>query len=338
MARTKHVAVRPTTTHSVRQRAVMQPLRCVLPQYTYKSDPDDESKDSTDDGDAEPSSESQSANDSGSEEDDQTQSNDYLDKDTIGFSLAPPSRTPTPPNRDIIATTIAHLAKPGPEPSEPERGETNVDDKSYHADLFFRYTGPPWPPGDPAVYCHQCRRKSGRLIMKYKSGYYCIRYKPNTVAFEINPSDEDCPRCSNTCTCDICTTRRREFYTYRTGGNKLDAQQPQHPVESRVRRTPRRAPRKQSPYHILDRHIIVPSSYYATMYDMTGTRIARTFLGEDGNNNFVVAQPARGPRVFIGEVAQEWRLGPDPVVHAELTPIRGKRTRGRGERVFLCWG
>lgn len=73
------------------------------------------------------------------------------------------------------------------------------------------------------------------------------------------------------------------------------------------------------------------------MYDETGTRIARTFLGADGDNTIVVAQPARGPHVFIGAVAKEWGLGSNPVVHSELTPIRGKRLRGRGSGRF-CVG
>ncbi|KAJ7035119.1 hypothetical protein C8F04DRAFT_1088984 [Mycena alexandri] len=246
--------------------------------------------------------------------------------------------------------------KPSPSPSRPKQtavkrrvekgGETKVDDSVIpsvqSADPFFRYSGPPWPPGDRTLFCHQCRGKRGYLSMKYeRCGHiFCVRcimmkYAPNTIAFDTNPDDDDCPRCNNTCTCDICTTRRGESYNYYKSSRR--PQKKQKPLGPRVRRTLGEARPKQSPYHVLEQQVIEPTTYYATMYDMTGARIARTFLGVDGDNSVVVAQPARGPRVFIGAVAQEWRLGPNPVVHTELAPIRGKRIRGRGSGRF-CVG
>ncbi|KAJ7732649.1 hypothetical protein B0H16DRAFT_1580598 [Mycena metata] len=243
--------------------------------------------------------------------------------------------------------------KSSPNPSRPKQtavkrrvekgGKTKVDASAvlsvHNADPFFRYSGPPWPQGDPDVYCHQCRRKTGHLLVKYEGcrHAFCVRcvmfkYEPNTIAFEANPDDDDCPRCNQTCTCDHCSTRRGESYKF---GRQLS--KPEESLGLRVRRTLGEARPKQNPYHVLEQQVIEPTTYYATMYDETGTRIGRTFLGADGDNTIVVAQPARGPRVFIGAVAKEWGLGPNPVVHSELTPIRGKRFRGRGSGRF-CVG
>ncbi|KAJ7028249.1 hypothetical protein C8F04DRAFT_1188790 [Mycena alexandri] len=118
-------------------------------------------------------------------------------------------------------------------------------------------------------------------------------------------------------------------------GSETRSQQSKYNLRSR--QPPRNASPRPSPYHVIDQLNIEPQSYYATMYDSNGMRIARTFVGANGDTNFVVANPFRRHRVFIGAVAPEWQLGPSPVVYSELTPIRGKRVRGRGSGRF-CIG
>ncbi|KAJ7019550.1 hypothetical protein C8F04DRAFT_1276152 [Mycena alexandri] len=118
-------------------------------------------------------------------------------------------------------------------------------------------------------------------------------------------------------------------------GSETRSQQSKYNLRSR--QPPRNASPRPSPYHVIAQLNIEPQSYYATMYDSNGMRIARTFVGANGDTNFVVANPFRRHRVFIGAVAPEWQLGPSPVVYSELTPIRGKRVRGRGSGRF-CIG
>ncbi|KAJ7715216.1 hypothetical protein B0H16DRAFT_1898863, partial [Mycena metata] len=103
------------------------------------------------------------------------------------------------------------------------------------------------------------------------------------------------------------------------------------PLSAVRRRQPlRRKTTKRSPFHVLDDMVIEPLAYYATMYNPNGTRIAKTFVGADGDNRFLVAHPAAQPRVFIGAVPPEWQLGSNPVVSSEVIPLRGKRIKGRG--------
>ncbi|KAF7368725.1 Lid2 complex component snt2 [Mycena venus] len=210
-------------------------------------------------------------------------------------------------------------------------GGTKVNDvvipSMYNADGFFRYSGPPWPPGDPDAFCHQCRRKSKRLSMAFEdcNHVYCIGYPPNTVAFAATSPHENCPKCSDVCSCDHCTSRRGEEYQYSRHRRPIDETE----LIPRVPRTPGVARAQHNPYEILDQMVIEPTTFFATLYDLNGEPFARTFLGADGNTDFVVAKPIKRRRVFIGAVQEQWHLGPDPLVSLEPTPKSKRKLEGK---------
>ncbi|KAJ7932417.1 hypothetical protein B0H13DRAFT_778881 [Mycena leptocephala] len=161
---------------------------------------------------------------------------------------------------------------------------------------------------------------------------YYGQIREGTVAFEPTSPNDGCPRCNDTCSCDNCTARRGEVYKFARGAPKIPLTDEQ--LGSRIPRTPSAVHAQQNPYHVIKQMVIEPTTYYATMYDLTGRRVARTFLGADGNNQVVVTQPVLRRRVFIGEVQDDWELGPDPVVFVEPTPLLGKRKRGFGSGPF----
>lgn len=115
--------------------------------------------------------------------------------------------------------------------------------------------------------------------------------------------------------------------------HQTDIRKRKYPLRSRY--PPLETSPKWSPYHVLDNMIIEPETYYATMYDSNGMRIARTFIGANGDTNFVVAKPARRRRVFVGAVPTEWGLGTNPVIYEETVPIKGSHLRGRGSGRFF---
>ena len=54
------------------------------------------------------------------------------------------------------------------------------------------------------------------------------------------------------------------------------------------------------------------------MYAVTGEKIARAFIGEDGKDDIVVVRPLR--RVFVGAVQPSWGLSPNRVLK-DLDPV-----------------
>ncbi|KAJ7747475.1 hypothetical protein B0H16DRAFT_1461955 [Mycena metata] len=58
--------------------------------------------------------------------------------------------------------------------------------------------------------------------------------------------------------------------------------------------------------------------------------LPHTFVGADGNNDVVVAQPVRGPRVFVGAIP-----GPHPVVHIDPALQEKSATKSRNGRFFI---
>ncbi|KAJ7821430.1 hypothetical protein B0H14DRAFT_2599194 [Mycena olivaceomarginata] len=201
----------------------------------------------------------------------------------------------------------------------------------YNEDRFFRYKSP-WPPGDPNAFCHQCRRKSKRLTMKFEEcdHAYCVgcimtKYEPNTIAFEATSSHESCPKCSDICSCSNCTLRRGEEYQYSRHLRPKDDLE----LVSRVLRGPGVVRAKHNPYQILDQMIIKPTTFFATLYDLNNEPFAHTFLGVDGNTDFVVARPMKRRRVFIGAVQEHWGLGSSPLLSLEPTPKPTHKPAGK---------
>lgn len=80
-------------------------------------------------------------------------------------------RPPSPAPKPKAAPTLkpkGRIAKGG-----PSKVIGPVIPATHSADPFFRYSGPPWPPGDPDAFCHQCRRKTKRLSMKFDGCNHC---------------------------------------------------------------------------------------------------------------------------------------------------------------------
>ncbi|KAJ7240408.1 hypothetical protein B0H12DRAFT_1134800 [Mycena haematopus] len=262
---------------------------------------------------------------------------DLLDSDATSSSSSSAYIEDRPPSPKSASNP--KTAKPKPAAVKRRMLKAAVDDTvvpaSHNADPFYRYVGPPWPPGDPDPFCHQCRRKTKRLSMRFDDcpHTYCVgcimtKYEPNTVPFEPTSSSTNCAKCNDICSCDNCTRGRGEEYQFARSAKPRAKLAPRAPLA--VTRPQR------NQYKFLDDMVIEPTTYHSILYDLTGAPIARTFFGADGNTNFVVAQPRRRRREFIGVVHESWRsLGPDPVVYVD-PPLLGKRKRnGAKKRLYI---
>ncbi|KAJ8489463.1 hypothetical protein ONZ45_g13565 [Pleurotus djamor] len=75
-----------------------------------------------------------------------------------------------------------------------------------------------WPSGDPNIFCHQCRNKTGLLATSCScEKRYCIkcimlRYDDQVYAFDASESNKPCPACMDICNCTSCCSRRKETY------------------------------------------------------------------------------------------------------------------------------
>jgi hypothetical protein len=68
------------------------------------------------------------------------------------------------------------------------------------------------------------------------------------------------------------------------------------------------------------------------MYSVTGEKIGRAFVGEDGKDDVVIVRPLHdAKRVFVGAVQPSWGLGPDPVLK-DLDPISTAKDMINGQR------
>ncbi|KAG7439412.1 uncharacterized protein BT62DRAFT_737965 [Guyanagaster necrorhizus] len=82
-----------------------------------------------------------------------------------------------------------------------------------------------WPVTDKESFCHQCRNRSFRASVYCGCGkaycVRCIKIKYDNLEFDADAKDFVCPKCNNTCTCDICTRARGEVYhSMRVGSTK----------------------------------------------------------------------------------------------------------------------
>ncbi|KAJ7708242.1 hypothetical protein B0H17DRAFT_453140 [Mycena rosella] len=251
-----------------------------------------------------------------------------------------PKPKPKPKPKTRPKSKSKSKSKPNPTQVRPEGGGTKVNECAPPSvpstDGYFRYSGPPWPLGDGEAFCHQCRRTVRTMTMTYDEckHTFCVRcvmlkYDPGTVAFELSPSPDDCPRCSGICSCDTCTRRRGEVYAPLRPKAPPEPR-PSGPLLPRTARASRVQPRDLS----LERMVINPVKHFANMYDHNGVRIARTFTGEDGNDQVVVACHANSPRIFIGAVQDEWNLGPKHIATIEPTPVLPRRPREGARRRY----
>ncbi|KAJ7202133.1 hypothetical protein GGX14DRAFT_463929 [Mycena pura] len=237
-----------------------------------------------------------------------------------------------------IKSSSKLTSKPG-QPSVEIRASNGSAPTAFDVDRFFRYSGPPWPRGDPGNFCHQCRSRSKYLTMTFDkcTHAFCVRcvmlkYPPGTVAFECESTTENCVRCRDICTCDMCTTRRGETYHSSSRRKPAPRVPSYHPSSKRP---------KVPSYPGLETMAIEPTTYYATMYNFDGIPVAHTYLGADGNDQVVVACPVPNNirrRVFIGAVQESWGLGPKPAVYID-PPRRPERninkTKRRREKQYI---
>jgi hypothetical protein len=163
------------------------------------------------------------------------------------------------------------------------------------------------------------------------------------IEFQSKWDSFECPNCKDRCTCDICTRKRGEVYVplRRNREHSLRAAS----VVVRPRRTVQ--PPVQTPS--LRQLIPLPSpepventdnfSFWGSIYDMNGSKIAVGFADED--NEVVVANAVEGykrskvaesvseddlpaSRIFVGAYQPSWGLGSSPIIK-DLK--RGRRPR-----------
>jgi hypothetical protein len=94
-----------------------------------------------------------------------TQRRELTHRNNQGESAAPPT-----------ASSIGLIPASQPYTVLPKNGTENsvfqTANPTLSADKFFRYTGAPWPKGaGAAMYCHQCRGRSGGMCMTFTE--YC---------------------------------------------------------------------------------------------------------------------------------------------------------------------
>lgn len=100
-----------------------------------------------------------------------TRRRELTHRNNQGESAAPPT-----------ASSIGLIPASQPYTVLPKNGTENsvfqTANPTLSADKFFRYTGPPWPKGaGAAMYCHQCRGRSGGMCMTFTEceHAYCVR-------------------------------------------------------------------------------------------------------------------------------------------------------------------
>lgn len=73
------------------------------------------------------------------------------------------------------------------------------------------------------------------------------------------------------------------------------------------------------------------TTYWATVYGFSGETLATAFVGDDGNDQVVVARPVQRPqnRVFIGEIQPSWALGGSSSIR-DVDPLPSPRGKGKG--------
>ncbi|KAJ7347870.1 hypothetical protein DFH08DRAFT_153812 [Mycena albidolilacea] len=189
--------------------------------------------------------------------------------------------------------------------------------------------------GSPRAF--RCRRKTKRLSMKFDGCIHCycvacimMKYGGITIPFEAISSSENCPRCNDICSCDNCTSRRGEEYQFGRYHRPKDT--PESELVLRGPRTSGAVRVQNNPYRMLDQMVIEPITHYATLYNLSGAPIGQTFLGADGNSEYVVAKPTQPRRVFVGAVPDSWLLGPDPVVYQMPLKVKKQEKKQKPNR------
>lgn len=78
-----------------------------------------------------------------------------------------------------------------------------------------------------------------------------------------------------------------------------------------------------------------PETYWATMYAVSGEKIGKAFVGEDGKDDVVVFRPLYGgKRVFVGAVQPSWGLGPHLVLK-DLVPVSERNLNSLHQRYYI---
>ncbi|KAJ8689576.1 hypothetical protein PTI98_012467 [Pleurotus ostreatus] len=235
-------------------------------------------------------------------------------------------------------------------------------------------------------FCHQCRNRPGRLMMNCTCGKdFCMRcvmmrYDDRIFPFDASAKNRPCPMCMDICNCTQCCLRRKEVYVSSVGACvkivgepdnlvlpppklksrhkpslKRRASRSVSPPPDRPHRVHKRPTKYRSPLPVPDFPAPVyqpmplpagPLAYWATIYGMSGQKLATAFTGGDAAEVVIVKpiqppttmvadQPAPHstvPRRFVGKVQPSWGYGPDPyVTDVESDSLQGTRVRRKGK-------
>ncbi|KAF9496986.1 hypothetical protein BDN71DRAFT_654516 [Pleurotus eryngii] len=285
----------------------------------------------------------------------------------------PPSRRPAPRTSTAPPKVVVWSVRPkdakGQELPFPQRVGRQFD----------------FPTGPGQSFCHQCRNRPGRLMMNCACGKeFCmrcimLRYDDRVFPFDASAKDRPCPMCMDICNCTQCCLRRKEVYVSSVGACvkivgepdnlvlpppklksrhkpslKRRASRSVSPPPDRPHRVHKRPTKYRSPSPVPDFPAPVyqpmplptgPLAYWATIYGMSGQKLATAFTGGDAAEVVIVKpiqptimaanQPAPRstvPRRFVGKVQASWGYGPDPyVTDVESDSPQGTRVRKKGK-------
>jgi len=177
-------------------------------------------------------------------------------------------------------------------------------------------------------YCHQCRRNSAlpKMTCTSERGEYdtcglkycsrCIDLRYRDIEFDEYATYFICPRCDNTCNCDLCCRRRGErfigmrdshkLFTAKTKSKQvLPSPSPSNPNSPLVTRTP--TPDTPEPSEMLSNSH--PNQFWGAVYSVDGRRLGAGFM--DVDTSVVVRRPTPkpGPRTFVGTPQNSWLKG-----------------------------
>lgn len=162
----------------------------------------------------------------------------------------------------------------------------------------------------------------------------CCRY--SEIVFDAGQRAFVCPVCTNTCNCSVCSRRRGEvYYGERTGGLAAAKRAPQQTASA----PPPRKRARVADFSALAAADGAGTTYWGTVYGLSGEKVGTAFVGDDGNDRVVVARPTRTRRkalpalrrrVFVGALQAHWGVPPGGAV-VDAEPARRGKGKGTGK-------
>jgi len=143
------------------------------------------------------------------------------------------------------------------------------------------------------------------------------------MEFDPTAKNFSCPACQGNCTCDVCTVKRGEVY--------VPIRRARGTASGRGKARGRGAASRPSLPPLRQTVVGPTTTYWATVYGFSGEKLATAFIGDDGNDQVVVARPVERPRtrVFVGDIQPSWHLGDFPIIK-DVDPLPAPRGKGKG--------